>query len=436
MQPTTARTRSITTFGAAMNAADDFDIQDGLDAAAVVADETSSLLPLEEIWNAIDRDSALATSSGRWRLNEDDKLVHGHPELIPGDVVAMRSSAAGFLLEAAVPSDKDLDGDGKPDASALERMRRATRLIQLLYAATPYWLDQPVAWAAMASQPLSDEDRSELRLAGPALVLFSSGMEISAEYMRIDPDLPSRMTRPPDDDTVGEVDPEQYPPLSVRGGTIDVLRWWQRVSDRDEEPLSVLLRHQLIGVLLCADESGGLAQPVAWLLRLINPPVGATTETIVTGNMIASKTSSSFTLVEGALDQSTLRPIAEALAAYVSWGDWKAPDPTDPLPDTSTREFRKRAKSSAFKRAERRGQFSDVHVLAAHHATAAVSHRSESEGPTVRTHYRRGHWKRVRVGPRDNWSYQRRRIAPVIVNAGQDPVADLVRVYRLPPLAD
>src|SRR5262245_42873810 len=106
MQPTSTRTRCITTFGAAMTAADDFDIQDALDDAAAVVDAASALVPIEQLWTSIDHDSALATSSGRWRKGADDNLVADppQPKLIPGDVVAMRSSAAGFLLEAAIPS--------------------------------------------------------------------------------------------------------------------------------------------------------------------------------------------------------------------------------------------------------------------------------------------------------------------------------------------
>lgn len=48
------------------------------------------------------------------------------------------------------------------------------------------------------------------------------------------------------------------------------------------------------------------------------------------------------------------------------------------------------------------------------------------------THRRRGHWRRQRVGPREDWYYERRLIAPIIVNPG-GPSDDRLTIYRLPP---
>ena len=47
-------------------------------------------------------------------------------------------------------------------------------------------------------------------------------------------------------------------------------------------------------------------------------------------------------------------------------------------------------------------------------------------------HLRRGHWRRVRVGPRSDWHYEMRWIPPTMIN----PYArrkDSVTVYRLNP---
>lgn len=47
----------------------------------------------------------------------------------------------------------------------------------------------------------------------------------------------------------------------------------------------------------------------------------------------------------------------------------------------------------------------------------------------VKAHFRRGHWRRSRVGPRDDWTYVRHFIRPVIV--GTDDISNIQRpVYR------
>ena len=84
-------------------------------------------------------------------MTDDGHLAQRFPDLVPGDVVAMRSSAARFLAQAVRPRDADRDGDGVLTSTARARAERTSQLCQLIYAATPFWLDQPVAWAAMAS---------------------------------------------------------------------------------------------------------------------------------------------------------------------------------------------------------------------------------------------------------------------------------------------
>jgi len=262
-------------------------------------------------------------------------------------------------------------------------------------------------------------------------------MEISGDYLGLDLrliDCVRYTSEFAEEDPGGRsANPADHAPLNLRTGTIDLLRYLNRV-DNGEPPDRVLLRHQLIGVLLTPNEDGTLGDVVGWLLRRIDPPAGVSTETIVEQKLRGTRTGVSFSLVEGLLPNSLLRPIADALAAVVAWGQWDAPTAATPAPSSTTgKEFRKLSKSSSFKRAERRGAIAGVHLLDVRSLDHNIVYTTEDDGPTVRTHYRRGHWRRVRVGPNNDRTYRRTRIPPVIVNAGQNPLADLVRIYRLPP---
>jgi hypothetical protein len=243
-------------------------------------------------------------------------------------------------------------------------------------------------------------------------------MDYSAEGAEHDPDGIS-------------VDARDHAPLNIRSGTMGLIRYAKALRDRGEDGPPPLFKYQLLGVLLCPNPDGTLADPAAWLLRRLPVPTDATTSDIVSGRYTLTATSSVFSLLEGRLSRSFLAPVAEALAAVVAWGTWTPPG-SSPLTAAGS-EFRKVSRTSAYKRAERRGDVAGVQVLDARAHRTSVTHTTEGEGRTVRTHYGRGHWRRVRVGPRDDWSYLRKHVRPVIVNPGQDPIEDLVRIYRLPP---
>lgn len=415
------------TFGAPLSGADD------LDLAELLAE-----LPGRErldppgMLAAIERDFALALASRRWSLNDDGYLMQTDTRFVPGDITAMRSSAMRSMAQAFNAED---EGGGERDGSLRrERLHRVITTADFLYAATPYWLRQPDAWSMMASKPLTQEDRDAIVLPGPVLVAFDSGMEITHDYLELDLRLVDRVNYDHDQGS----DPDgssphagDHSPFNLRGGTLDLLRHHAHVVDNPDDPVPLFSR-QLIGVLLLPTEDGSLSDVVLWLLRKIDPPFGATTEQIVSGGLTATTSSSTFVLNEGRLSRSTLAPIVESLAAVVAWGSWSPPSSTVTT-DPTDREFRKVSRTSRFRRDEARGAFAGVQVLDSRQTPTTTSSKSEEAGTSVRTHVRAGHWKRVRVGAKTDWHYERRRIAPVIVNEGQDPIADLVRVYRLPP---
>jgi hypothetical protein len=104
--------------------------------------------------------------------------------------------------------------------------------------------------------------------------------------------------------------------------------------------------------------------------------------------------------------------------------------------EVGSREWRKAAKRGAFKRQEQRGALVGVRVLDTDRMRQASQHltRRDREGPARQspvTHNRRGHWRRVRVGPRDDWHFEGRWIPPTVVNQGKSP-SRVITVYRLP----
>ena len=417
------------TFGAALSLADEEPLIDLFDEVLAAAPSAPSVSELSRVMQ-VDHDLALA--SRRWSENDDGLLFQHDSQFVPGDVVAMRSSAVTQTMQ--------LVGDINHDAASgnrivLERARRAGVIAQLVYAARPYWLPHHSAWGVMATKPLTAEDRSELRLPSPILVLFSAPMEITPDYIGTDLDVVDRMNASleidPDTPTDDPANPAAYAPLNVRSGTLAVLRFYNELmNDETGNGRVPLLGCQLMGAVLAPRPDGTLSDLVVWVLRKINPAPGATSRDVIHGGLTASASSGTFSLVEGNLQRCLLRSIAEALAAVVVWGAWTAPDPTtEPL--TIGPGLRKQRRTSAFKKAEARGRFAGVHVLAPRGPAIRYS-SSNPTGRTVKTHYRVGHWQRQRVGPRDNWTYERRRNPPVIVNAGIDEVEDLVRIYRLP----
>jgi hypothetical protein len=138
-------------------------------------------------------------------------------------------------------------------------------------------------------------------------------------------------------------------------------------------------------------------------------------------------------IVYGWLSRSMLRHVAINLAAAVAWGHWSVPDLGGRLgDDPAAPDFRETVKKGWFRRHEPGGAAVGVRVL---DVRRTVRERSDDHGGTHASptaHLRRRHWQRYRVGPRDDWHYERRLIEPIVVNAGQRRFDEPLTVYRLP----
>jgi hypothetical protein len=143
-------------------------------------------------------------------------------------------------------------------------------------------------------------------------------------------------------------------------------------------------------------------------------------------------------VLRGWRSASTLAPLVTNIAAAVAWGAWQPPATPLPLPDPDSKQWHKAVRRGVFRRREPRGNAVGVHVLDLGRTPTQSRQSPESGGTTGASrsspipHLRGGHFRRVRVGPRNDWHYDIRWIAPTLVR-GDQPVPDRLVVRRLPP---
>ncbi len=362
---------------------------------------------LRRVQAQLKRDRLLVEAGGRWRPGIPDPV-----EFIPGDVLALRSLAitttlnqATSLLElSSIPSLADVDRTG---------MRRIAQVlasqVSWIASGAPYWLGVRDTIGILASRPPDPDLLATLRLPFPLVsVYFGADLAFDPRFLAWSDsmNLPERL------------DAAMFS------------EWLAQNPDQAEGDLERQIRDRggyLTGVTMLAGPGQiGLADCVLWHVATEAIPTQADPAGLDRGR--------GFLL--GRLSCATLASLAANLAAAVAWGGWKPPDPLPLLPeDPSSRAWRKALKTGRARRAERRGSFGAVHIFDVDRKVAsAPSSEPSPEAPTRSspvTHTRRGHWRRVRVGPREAWHHEGRWIAPTVVNPGGS-VRRSVTVYRLP----
>lgn len=167
------------------------------------------------------------------------------------------------------------------------------------------------------------------------------------------------------------------------------------------------------GVVLHADEDGRLDDLVMWLVSCPGAEVP---------NRYA---------IYGRLSTSSLRYVALNLAAAIAWGQWTNPALDEPLPEPGDRRFRDVVRSSKFRKREPHGGAIGVKVLDVKRTFRVARTDPVGTHASPVTHRRKGHRRRQRVGPRDDWHYEIRIISPVVINPGNE--SDVLTIRRLPP---
>jgi hypothetical protein len=351
-------------------------------------------------------DQALVDVGGRWQPGQPDPA-----EFVPGDALALRLYAAvptlhqaelrQLILRTTHPAQRPPWVDRAVDlpATAVWSMR-----------ATPFYLPVAEAVGIMASHPPEPGMLTDLRLPFETVtVYFGADLAIPRELQRWssaldDPDrgLPAALAA-------------QFLGLPPLDRTRADLVWAARE-----------LGGYLSGVTLFAGGRGrGVADDVLWLVTTNPDPAapGVSRFDRIRG------------VVPGRLSCSTLQPLAVNLAAAVAWGAWRTPAGVELPGAPGSRAWRKAVRRGTVRRADRRGGLAGVRVLdiaRMRQPTRSQPHSAGAEPrPSPVTHLRRGHWRRVRVGPRDAWHHEGRWIPPAVVNPGGPPKRT-VTVYRLP----
>jgi hypothetical protein len=186
------------------------------------------------------------------------------------------------------------------------------------------------------------------------------------------------------------------------------------------------------GVVLLSAETSGVRDECLWLVRVPHPH--------------DATRSIGRAVIHGQVRSSAFSDPVANLATALAVSEWHVPNGASddtPLPaDPSTPAFRKAVRKPTFPEHEASGAAGGVRVLTLPAAPAddepmsqpepaETSEKSEEERRRLRTHLRRGHWKRVRIGPRDDWTYRNVLILPTVVNAAEQSWRG-VAVYRLP----
>lgn len=202
----------------------------------------------------------------------------------------------------------------------------------------------------------------------------------------------------------------------------------RQADDVDSMMLAASAMAAVHGVVLTADrEHGGIGPGALWLVSLDTSEV----DEIIRrdGNPTPRKMHHSFIAWGGTLASSTLESMARNVAAFIALrGGQAAVTGDEPLP--SGKPLRKLAKTSQFRKRAERGGYSSIRVIELTRGDRAAMHPdAEPTGRTVEPHWRKGHYRRQRHGPRDNWWYETTLIMPTYVGGGDAGPAPTPQVW-------
>jgi hypothetical protein len=336
------------------------------------------------------RDERLRQASGRW--------VPGRPDpedFVPGDVAALRVGAGKPILIRGWQTDTH-GGTHRMMLELRDLRQYPMKTLDLvdLTSAVPYFIPTTAALGVLASHPPDHDLQQRLRLPfDRVLVVFGADLQLDPHSYKWPSDYPY----------------QQLPRHSIA----------RQVIDRGG---------YVSGMVLLADQAGQLRDDLLWIVAANPDP--------------ALPWPANLDRIRGVLrgwrSAASLAPLVTNIAAAVAWGAWQPPTTPLPLPDPDSKQWRKAIKRGVFRRREPRGDAVGVHVL---DLGRTRTHAPQVPDPGATTtasrnspipHLRGGHFRRVRVGPRNDWHYDIRWIAPTLV-CGDELQGDRLVVRRLPP---
>jgi hypothetical protein len=390
--------RATSTFGFPMSAADEFVLEEG------VTRLIGGPRPTEEQITATvlgyRRDVLVARAGHRW---SGDPLSPRNVAYVPGDTCGLRASAFQGAYSTLARFVDDPKAEFGPDDRGDVGWEVAYAAV--LYGAVPYFVPTMSLLGIAGSETPTTDLFADIALPFPRVaVMFGADLALPPTLVGGEEILRERtVTR----DRLLEDRPAEVPAHLVAPNRLHAAM----LGRYRNQPVWVA------GVVISAGADGrGLDDLVMWL-----------TVTETHDGLVARRSD------PGSLSVSHLAPIVHNIAAAVAWGSWREPQQTLELPDDVTsKAFRDALRRGQFRRREPSGAAVGVHVIdVAPPRQASSNHGSSSHASPV-THLRRGHSRRQRVGPHDDWRYETRWISPVLVNPSYAPGPGGVTVYRLP----
>lgn len=411
-----------------------------------------ALLRFTRTWTALEYDRAVLDAGGRW----PDRLAP-MPSVLPGDAVALRAAGVEQQISRWDCWSEEMNASTafaarEPMADQAFDMHLSAAL---LAQAVPFFLPQSVAAGVAGSLPPTDDVLAALQLPHPVCLLALGApmlLQPRSEHWpkHLLPDLAAWNDAVRDEDaSLGQLREHDRPQADQAVRTraaagaensdvarSPVLRRGRTASCADvisvtRMPLlAALWRFGALidGVVLLAADGGGVRDECLWLVRVPDP--ADATRSI--GRAV----------VHGQVRDCAFRDQVANLATALAVSDWHVPGsggeaevPADPRSPA----FRKAVRKPSFPEHEATGAAGGVRVLTLPTPPDEDEEQPEPEqdaprdgsGRPLRTHLRRGHWKRVRVGPRTDWQYRSVLILPTVVNAAAQNWRGVV-VYRVP----
>lgn len=361
-------------------------------ARTITASSLAALLV--DLGERLSWDTDVAFSSGRWEDGEPD------PErFIPGDVVALRT----FIL-------------GELGRRAAARLRRGDVLsalwmaceIQVFYAAKSYFVPAECVDALVDAHPPAEELDDLLVLSAPITAIwFGKEVPFPSEFDFVDDVAPAHLKAALENWADAEAQP-----YGVNAGLF-------KESTRGRDG-------RLTGLVLFSDEDGHLEEEVLWVMSSAQP----------LDDPASAGWDRDRGLVAGYLSRSAFGGLARAAAATVAWGGWLPPTERLVMP-SDPRARRRVVQTSSFRRKEPHGAVAGVRVLDAARTVPTTVVGSEAAGRAALDrlspvpHWRKPDVRRYRIGPRDAWHYEERKIGRSRVMPS-GPVRSGDVIWRIP----
>jgi hypothetical protein len=355
----------------------------------------------EAVWSLGQELQRLSAGLGRWSFAPHVRLKKGAFQ--PADVPALRFLSGVTSMHML----DDINGAPRQTFSSFDEFLGANAvclgLAEWSVTSPAFLIPDAVAPTLVEGNALDPELTEALTLPYPRLtVWFSTPMvvdldrlnlrlKIVNDYVQADTSLPTTLPY-----AAG---------MALLGGAQDV---------------------SVIGLCLAAGAHGGLGDAFCWILSMdLTDPDDPDDN----GDPVIYTVPASLTV-------TPLADLVRLVAASLTWGRWNQ---RQDIPAGLTgKALRSHLRDGKNRKAASTGRLNPgVHVLdvartvrAGGEAPARGKSAAEESGRSVSPHLRRAHWRRARCGPRTDWHYEGRLIAPTLVGGEARP--DPGRVYRLP----